>query len=1154
MATINGLPSWQRSVFSPGVGAILGHGLPISGAVLALAGIYFCAAKMGLSLAYVHASSSAVWPPSGIALAALLLWGIRLWPGIFLGAFLINLTLPGSVGSTFGIALGNTLEAVIGAWLIKRFANGAQAFERARNIFRFVLLAAIASTSVSATLGASSLSLMGFAQWERYPAIWLTWWLGDMAGVLLLTPLLVIWLSQPRPEMKLGRLAEAAGLLLALMAVGYILFVAESHSRLEYMALLPLLWAAFRFGQHGAVTGAFLTAVIALAGTVQGLGPFASNDPNASLLYLQGFMGTIAMAALMLAAAITEAMRAERRLQVQDATSRILAESADLKVAGAKIIQVLCERAGWSIGALWKLDPSLNELACVEVWHLPSFSAPQFEQVTRTRKFARGVGLPGRVWSSGSPAWIADATKDGNFPRAPLAEKEGLYAGFGFPVKLGSEILGVIECFSREVRVPDDQFLEIVGDIGAQLGQFVERKRAEESLLLSEKELSDFFDTATFGLHWLRPDGTILRVNRAQLEMLGYSEEEYLGRNITEFYVNAETLRDILTRSARGQVLEDYHARMRCKDGLIRDVLINSSLYFKNGELVHIRCFTRDVTELQRAEEARAMLAAIVESSDDAIVSKNLDGIVTSWNTGAQRLFGYRADEMIGQSILRIIPEERQHEEKDILARLRRGESVEHYETVRATRDGRRVDISLTVSPIRDAAGKIIGASKIARDIGSWKKAEELLVQAKDDLLKANEELERRVRERTADLEQANRALLRNLEEQKLLEDQLRQAQKMESIGTLAGGIAHDFNNVLNIIRGYATLASRQSSADPRITESMTIIIEEVDRGAAVVRQLLTLARKTEPLLTRADANRMITTVSELVKQTFPKVIDVRLALNRSLPAVLADPNQIGQALLNISVNAHDAMPMGGVLGFATEVIDGSRLRQRHPGAKTHPYVCISISDTGTGMEESVRQRIFEPFFTTKKLGQGTGLGLAMVYGLVKNHNGFIDVESEPGNGTTFRIYLPAPRAEHAPSIDDTTRDGAVAQEPAHHRGTVLVVEDEPAMVRLLKNLLHQAGYDVLAAMDGEQAVDLFGRHKEEVDIALVDLNLPKTKGSDVIRALKEQNPKVRIIVASGYLEPEVRSQLSRAGVTEYIHKPYAIDEVLKKLQSGFAA
>jgi PAS domain S-box-containing protein len=636
--------------------------------------------------------------------------------------------------------------------------------------------------------------------------------------------------------------------------------------------------------------------------------------------------------------------------------------------------------------------------------------------------------------------------------------------------------------------------------------------------------------------------------------MLGYSEEEYLGRNIADFHVNAEAIRDILTQSARGQALEDYPARMRCKDGSIRDVLIDSSIYFENGKFLHTRCFTRDVTDLQRAEEARAMLAAIVESSEDAIVSKDLNGIVMSWNTGAQRLFGYRAEEMIGDSILRIIPADRQDEEKSILARLRRGESIEHYETVRVTRDGRCVDISLTVSPIRDAAGKIIGASKIARDIGSRKRAEELLIQAKNDLLKANEELERRVRERTADLEQANAALWSNLEEQKLLEEQLRQAQKMESIGTLAGGIAHDFNNVLNIIRGYATLVSRQSSADPRVTESMTIINEEVDRGAAVVRQLLTLARKTEPLLTRADANRMVTTVGELVKQTFPKVIDVKLALDHSLPPVLADPNQIGQALLNVCVNARDAMPMGGVLGFATQVVDGAILRERHPGAKTHPYVCISISDTGTGMEESVRQRIFEPFFTTKKFGEGTGLGLAMVYGLVKNHNGFIDVESEPGSGTTFRLYLPALRAEDTPSIEDKTTDGAAAQEPANHRGTVLVVEDEPAMVRLLKKLLHQAGYDVLAAMDGEQAVDLFRRHKENIDIALVDLNLPKTKGSEVIRALKEQNPNMRIIVASGYLEPEVRSQLSRAGVKEYIHKPYAIDEVLKKFQSVFAA
>jgi nitrogen-specific signal transduction histidine kinase/ActR/RegA family two-component response regulator len=408
------------------------------------------------------------------------------------------------------------------------------------------------------------------------------------------------------------------------------------------------------------------------------------------------------------------------------------------------------------------------------------------------------------------------------------------------------------------------------------------------------------------------------------------------------------------------------------------------------------------------------------------------------------------------------------------------------------------------------------------------------------------------VHERTAALEQAHAALLKNVEEHKGLEEQLRQSQKMESIGTLAGGIAHDFNNVLNIIRGYATLVTRQSSADQQIVESMQIINEEIDRGAAVVRQLLTLARKTETVLARTDANRVVVTVSELIKQTFPKTIEVTLDLNRTLPPVLADPNQLSQALLNICVNARDAMPTGGALTFTTGLTDGDQLQPRHADAKAHPYICIAIADSGTGMEESVRLRIFEPFFTTKGFGEGTGLGLAMVYGLIKNHNGFIDVESEPQRGTIFRLYLPAPALGEKPVGNQGQKEETPAREWTDQRGTVLVVEDEEAMVRLLNDVLRQSGYRVMVAMDGEEAIDLFHRHKEKIDVVLLDLNLPKASGADVIRAVKAQRPEINIIVASGYLEPEMKAQLSQTGVKDYIHKPYLIDEVLKKLDSVF--
>ena len=251
-----------------------------------------------------------------------------------------------------------------------------------------------------------------------------------------------------------------------------------------------------------------------------------------------------------------------------------------------------------------------------------------------------------------------------------------------------------------------------------------ERKLAEKALRESEQELADFFENASVGMHWVGPDGIVLRVNRSELNLLGYSPDQYLGHHIAEFHVDQNMIADILRRLAAGEILRNYEAQMRCYDGSIKDVLIDSSVLLKDGQFVHTRCVTRDITDRKRGDEAQARLAAIVESSQDAIISKTLEGQIISWNTGAERLFGYSSTEAVGRSITMLIPAERQDEEQMILSRLRRGERIEHYETVRISKEGRRMEVSLTISPVRDGAGRIIGASKIARDITTKKRAE----------------------------------------------------------------------------------------------------------------------------------------------------------------------------------------------------------------------------------------------------------------------------------------------------------------------------------------------------------------------------------------------------------------------------------------------
>ena len=1310
-------------------------------AVLALTGVYFCAGRLGLSWAHINSAVSAVWPPSGLALAALLLWGLRLWPAVFFGAFLVNITTPVTwltALTALGIATGNTLEALVGAWALNRFANGAKAFERARNTFRFLVLAPVLSTSISATLGVASLTLTGFARPEQFGPIWMTWWLGDALGQLILAPLIVIWMTQPYPQCKPLRVIEAAGLLVFLSLIGHIVFIRGDSSSPEYIVMLPLLWAAFRFGQRGVVTSALILSGIALTGTLNGLGPYADADPNESLLHLESFISTLALSSLVLASAISEAKRAEQRLEVQESISRILAESPAIKEAAPLILQVLCKGAGWDLGAVWILNRAATELQFVDVWHLPSLAAPEFTSATQQGRIVRGVGLAGRVWSSGESVWLRDVATEPNFRRTLIANKEGLHSAFAFPIKLGDEILGVVECFSRDVREVDDHFLQVVTDIGTQLGPFVDRKRSENEIRAQRLQLRAITDVTPMLLARCSRDFKYTFVNRAYAAMLGLVPREIVGKPIGEIigveafekikpYLETvlrgltveyeleipvagagrrclrvvdtpETdnqggirgwiasmsditerkraedeiaalnqqlaldlsammrlqalstrlveaheigslMEDILSAAieiagadmgnvqlldretnvlkivaqrgfesafedfftavhaemavcgeamARGErvVIEDVAASPIFSDTPFRGAMLSAGVravqstplvsrsgrivgmfltYYRQPHLPNERhlalldLLARQAAELVERSETEALLVnreehlrAIIETAADGIITIDEREAITTVNPAAEGIFGYSAAQLVGQNVRLLLPKSKAFGENPYLGNNPTTEGKKAIAIGREI-DGRRKDgtvvpLDLAVSETRIGERRLFIA--MVRDIAERKRAGDLLRQAKDDLVKANEDLERRVRERTRDLEQANAALLRTIAGQKKLEDQLRQAQKMESIGTLAGGIAHDFNNILNIIRGYATLIGQQPMA-ANLEESLRVIDKEIDRGASVVRQLLTIARKTETHLAPTNIGDIVLTLNELIK-TFPKNITVALNLDARLMPVLADRNQLSQVLLNICLNARDAMAGGGKLTIRTEKIDAAEMRERHVEAPSGTYVCVVISDTGIGMTEEVRMRMFEPFFTTKGISEGTGLGLAIVYGIVREHNGFIDVESELGCGTTFRLYLPVLESTQIPVAAEKLRHAPPSHEnQLHQRGTILVVEDEEALVRLLKKLLPREGYRVLTAMDGEEGLGLYQDHKAEIDVVLLDLGLPKMTGMDVIPKLKEQNPNVNIVIATGYLEPELKTELFHAGVRDCIHKPYLLTEVLEKLDAA---
>ena len=387
----------------------------------------------------------------------------------------------------------------------------------------------------------------------------------------------------------------------------------------------------------------------------------------------------------------------------------------------------------------------------------------------------------------------------------------------------------------------------------------------------------------------------------------------------------------------------------------------------------------------------------------------------------------------------------------------------------------------------------------------------------------------------------------RDVTDRKRLEDQYRHAQKMESLGTLAGGIAHDFNNILAIILGHASLIPRNQGNPAKQTVNIDSVIQASHRGAALVRQLLTFASKSDVLFESVQLNEVVSETTRLLGETFPKTITVRLQLEQSLPPIIADPNQLHQLLLNLCINARDAMPKGGTLSITTTFVGRERLPGHFPNVGSRTYIVLQVSDTGQGMDQATKHRIFEPFFTTKEKGKGTGLGLATVYGILESHGGFVDVDSEVGVGSTFHVYFPTQL------ISEETSDPQQASLDDVPGGaeTILIVEDEVMLQEMLKTILVAKGYQVLTASDGIEALEVYSLHREEIGLVIADIGLPRLAGSEVFLRLKQNNPAIKVILASGFLEPALKAEMIKAGAKEIIQKPYQPNDFLRSVRKA---
>ncbi|XDD51619.1 response regulator [Leptospira sp. WS92.C1] len=391
------------------------------------------------------------------------------------------------------------------------------------------------------------------------------------------------------------------------------------------------------------------------------------------------------------------------------------------------------------------------------------------------------------------------------------------------------------------------------------------------------------------------------------------------------------------------------------------------------------------------------------------------------------------------------------------------------------------------------------------------------------------------------------RRLKENEYKRKELEKQLIQAQKLEGLGTLASGIAHDFNNILMIIMGHTSLLNQVRENPEKFSKSIDALQTASQRGASLVKQLLTFARKTEFQMELAQINSILREIKTMMEQTFPRNIQILSLLGEGLPSTLCDTNQIYQVLLNLCVNARDAMPKGGLLTIKTSVVNSENLESKHLQIRFKEYVKIEVIDTGIGMDETTSAKIFEPFFTTKGIGKGTGLGLSLVYSIIDNHQGFVDVHTALGFGTSFYVYLPVSESANVNKIISESSESEI------HGGTemILVVEDEDMIRDLLRTLLQSKGYRIVNARNGSEALALFKKYYKEISLIITDLGLPVLGGVELIQSSLMIKPDLKIILASGFIDPNVKSELVKNSAIRFIQKPYQTNELLAEIRSA---
>lgn len=1150
----------------------------------ALTASYFFTAQVGLSFATVSHNVTLVWPPSGIALAALLIFGYRLWPGITLGALLSNVVSGAPLGFVAGSAAGNTLAALVGAFILRRFLDFRVSVAYVKDVLGLLFLGGVVSTLIAATIGTVSACLSGMASWSLFGAVWSVWWFGDAMGVLVMSPVILSW-STPRPKyLPLRHWLEAAVLLGAVILVSLAVFgdwLGDTSAQypLAYLAFPLLLWAAFRFGHRGATGISLLIIGMAIWGTTQGWGPFARPSLQESVVLLWIFMGIISVTATLMAAVISESRRFEKDLRKErDFAMRVmnaLGQGVVVTDSFRKfefINPAFAQMLGYAPNSL--VGKTLKEVIVAEdhpilqaalddgypgktatheirfrhkngkiVTTLVTASLRYEEgQVTGSimvitnlteRKQAEQAlqdsEARNRALLNAIPDLMLLQDQEGNFldyyagdlsslafPSTTLVGKninevlsptlltvannyfeEILKTGepqiFEYPFQVNNETL-YFEC--RVVPCGVNRVLSIIRDVTT-------RRRTEAQFNQLQERFSKAFlaNPSAIAITTL-VQGIFVDVNPRFLEIFGFEREEVIGRSILDLNILPDSgTRQLIAQTLRTEGrFHNAEIRLRTKSGQLRHTLASMELIELNNKK-HVLSMYYDITDRIQAENA-------LRSSEERfrqVIASISDFIYVAQVTPE----GYFNNQFVSPKCLDVTgyPPEKFMNEPDFwsaliyagdrstaqahVARLKQGQDSEAEYRV-STVDGRLIWVRDNARPEKDSSTHTIYG------------------------------------------------VISNITERKQLEEQLHQSQKLEAIGRLAGGIAHDFNNILTVIIGNTELLLDRLSNNTPIRKEIEQINKVGNRAASLTSQLLAFSRQQILEPTIVDLNAIVAEMDKMLRRLIGENIDLITIFDPQLGRIRSDPGQLEQVILNLVVNARDAMPDGGRLIIETANVNLTENDVRQMmGLQPGPHIRLAVSDTGTGMDDETKAHIFEPFFTTKEQGKGTGLGLATIHGIVAQSGGHITVESTPNHGTTFQVYFPQIRDisalnAHKPEMRSAPRESA----------TILVVEDEDMVRSVASRTLAKEGFTVLEANQSLVALNIAADFQQPIHLLLTDVIMPgRMNGRELAKTLRQQRPEIKILYMSGYTDHGIPE-----GDAMLLQKPFTPQALLRRV------